>query len=504
MDKIKKNTIIFLPVFVAFVLIGAGSLVVDKKSKNISDFNYIDKGANLHNDPKINNSWFGGADGNKKNIILITIDTLRADHLGFMGYPRDTSPFLDKLASESVVFKNAFTVNPLTTPAHASIFTGIYPEENNVIKNLEKLDDRFTTLAEYLQENEYNTAAFVSSINVINCNLEQGFDFFNKNSDDNDWDFENMTGYKKMFVAKEYRSAYKVVDRAIRWMDDQAGDDSFFIWIHFNDAHKKVMSAGQSYEDVNTDSNSSNNEIIDFLKNEQKINLPLLEKDYNYIFRKFDRSGNLVPPDLLNNTDMYGLKVINRYDGAIQAIDRQIGVLYGYLEEKFTKKSNLWIITSDHGIGLGSHNYYDHLDNIYNEQLLAPIIIHSTGNKKHKTVDSIVESIDILPTIAGIVGFSLSDEIDGESLLPLTLNDNIVDGLAYSIHPLPNIVSLQSNKYKYILHKKASESGLDELYDIESDPLELTNLIDMDELSEVREMLKNKILKNIMSAEFAR
>jgi len=113
-------------------------------------------------------------------IILITIDTLRADHLGCYGYPRQTSPFIDKLARDGILFRRAFAHMSMTAPSHASIFTSLYPIQHYVLKNLHRLDDSFLTMAEVFSTMGYQTAGFVSTwfFEPSSSNLSQGFDVF--------------------------------------------------------------------------------------------------------------------------------------------------------------------------------------------------------------------------------------------------------------------------------------------------------------------------------------
>jgi arylsulfatase A-like enzyme len=114
-----------------------------------------------------------------ERIILITIDTLRSDHLGCYGYPRNTSPFIDSLAEKGILFTNVFTTMPSTTPAHASLFTSKFPKQLNVLKNGHILDEKYLTMAEYLQKLDYFTAGIVSTNIHFKLNkLDQGFNYF--------------------------------------------------------------------------------------------------------------------------------------------------------------------------------------------------------------------------------------------------------------------------------------------------------------------------------------
>lgn len=128
-------------------------------------------------------------------IILITIDTLRADHLGCYGYPRDTSPFIDSLAKRGILFQKALCPMATTSPSHVSIFTSLYPIQHNVLKNGHKLSDEFVTLAELLREINYKTAGIVSTgAHFKPGNIDQGFEYFNN-------------------MPEEYQGKYRVAEK---------------------------------------------------------------------------------------------------------------------------------------------------------------------------------------------------------------------------------------------------------------------------------------------------
>jgi len=191
------------------------------------------------------------------NVILITIDTLRADHLGCYGYPRQTSPFIDKLARDGILFRRAFASMPTTAPSHASIFTSLYPLQHKVLKNSHILNDSFLTLAELLSAMNYQTAAFVSAVPVSRSNLSQGtnlsqgFDVFDgrtkKANKKGLYRWANKIGlyrwankkglYRRANKKGLYRKAKGTVDAAIKWLDERRSTDRFFLWIHLFDPH---------------------------------------------------------------------------------------------------------------------------------------------------------------------------------------------------------------------------------------------------------------------------
>jgi len=162
------------------------------------------------------------------NIVLITLDTTRADHLGCYGYSKNTSPNIDKLAKNGILFRHAFTPVPLTLPSHCSILTGMYPSTHNVHNNgLYQLNQNFFTLPEVLKEKGYQTAAFISSFTLDSrFGLDQGFDYYDDQFNQN----EALKNYRSE------RNAAEVYNAFLKWFQ-QRSSEKFFCWIHFFDPH---------------------------------------------------------------------------------------------------------------------------------------------------------------------------------------------------------------------------------------------------------------------------
>jgi arylsulfatase A-like enzyme len=416
-------------------------------------------------------------DNEIKNVIFITIDTLRADHLGFMGYPRNTSPFLDKLAKESFLFKNAYTVISSTNPSHASMFTSLYANQHKLTNNYEILDDSFITMAEFFKEKNFKTNAFVAIPDYFSrSNLDQGFDVF-------------MGPENKSEISKE------IVNLLIGSIANNNSDNNF-LWAHFWEPHFPYQDRTSSdYVKKFQLSKEKEDKFIDFWTKEQGINKEIYMEPSKDIM----------------------IDVLNSYDTEILVVDREIERLYNYFEESGLNEKTLWIITIDHGEGLGSHNFYEHVGMLYEEQLLTPIIFAfpSSFLAEPKIIEDVVENIDILPTLAEIIGFSLNDqkkEKQGDSFLSKILTNsksksdknvfswsgNIKGGKRFK-SPIGEIIksssgtgekfSIQNKKYKYIYNLKKEN----EFYDLLKDPLENNNLINLD--IEDKNLLKKLLLE---------
>ena len=296
------------------------------------------------------------------NVVLITIDTVRADHIGCYGDRQAHTPTLYALAREGVLFRTAVSQVPLTLPSHCSIMTGTYPTLHGVRDNLGyTLGDNPPTLATLLKKNGYATAAFVGAV-VLDARrgLNQGFDtysspFARKLSRNNPLVF-NLPDLR--------RPAEEVVNDALSWMRAQprGADRPFCVWIHLYDPH--------------------------------------LPYDPPEPFRS-----------LLNT----------RYDGAIAYADDATGKFLAYLREHSLYDPTLIIAASDHGESLGEHGENTHGYFIYDSTLLVPLIIKPPAGAKIslRRVEAPARSIDIAPTVLQFLGIPSAPSMQGSGLISL-------------------------------------------------------------------------------------
>lgn len=360
------------------------------------------------------------------NVLLVTIDTLRADHLPLYGYENGKTPNLDRLAGDGVLFKTAVSHAPLTLVSHSSILTGTYPFFHGVRNNGSyHAPDALNTAAEIFGAHGYDTAAFVGSF-VLDSRfgLDQGFDVY---------DDDMIDGRQKhsLFEFKD-RIAENVISRVLAWFEKRPKDDQaapFFLWVHLFDPHKE-------YE----------------------------------------------PPEPYRSEF-----AANLYDGEIAYTDSQLGRLFDRLKADGLYDDTLIAVTSDHGESMGEHGELTHSIFIYNATTWVPLIIKAPGNEFAGTVVAqLAQHIDMLPTlldiskIGGAADEALIEDIQGSSLLPAMEGDP--DGgevYAYAESYLPKFyykwsppVSIRSGNYKYI-HLPTPE-----LYDMRADPDELINIFE--------------------------
>lgn len=379
------------------------------------------------------------------NVVLVTIDTLRADRLGLYGYPRPTSPYLDTLGREGVVFWHAVAASSHTAPSHATILTGLYPEQHRVLVNGQELDRQIPSLAGIARSGGLETGGFVS-VRFL-AGLGAGFDTFDSD----------------VPQGEVFRTADGTVDRAIQWLQNRK-PGRFALWVHVYDPHQHVVTTRMpepEYRLMQEDSARRGEELLYFLKQE-----------HGY------------PRDHLS-------EATDRYDAQIAFVDRQIRRLFEVVSEVAPEGRTLRVITADHGEGLGNHGLEGHGKHLYQEQVRAPLIIHGdTQRLRHGVVMNLVRHVDVMPTIAELLGVELNESLlrlEGVSLAPLLANPRAAlpieaafsqrrppDERRLRIGWEPGIkLAAQDEGHKYILNPEPPH----EFYDLRRDPNELRNLI---------------------------
>ena len=382
------------------------------------------------------------------NVVLVTLDTLRADHLGAYGYPRAVSPFLDELAAGGVLFERAVSSSSHTAPAHASIFTSTYPAHHRVLVNGAALAEGIPTLAGLLAGGGFETAACLS-VRFI-TGLTGGFG--------------SVDGPESKQVA--HRPADETVDAAIRWLDGRRAQRRFLLWVHLYDVHQtgeRHTPPAAELERMQADSRERGAE---------------LRKTWTEL-HGVETTAELA-------------RLVDRYDAQIAFVDREVRRLF----ERVGKSAGrtLWVITGDHGEALGDHDFIGHGQHIYEEQLRVPLILHGDGLQAGR-VRTLVRHVDLLPTVLELVDLPAAFQGEGRSLVPVLRGGGLTQPAPYAYsqrrppHPRPAymrppfppewdwepglVLAARGERYKYILHTE----GEDEFFDLERDPRELHNLI---------------------------
>lgn len=394
--------------------------------------------------------WLTGCSKKKQriskqpNIVLISIDTLRADHLGCYGYPRPTSPIIDKFASGGVLFEDLMATSPWTLPSHGSMLMGLYPNRHGLKSYESALAKDIRTLADILKENGYSTTAVINSHCLSHrYGLNRGFDDFT---------------YLREVL--DQRAPSGVGIEGIKRLETY-GSKPFFLFLHFFDVHSDYCSLPfyekQFINPYKGNANGTTSQLIRFCLGEIK----------------FDEAG-------INH-------LIDLYDASIRQMDDVIGNLLRFLKVKKLLDRSLVIITSDHGEEFMEHGGVLHSQTQYQEVLRIPLIMCGPDIPKSKRIEEAVSLVDIMPTILSYAGINASDSLDGfdvtcllqanSSKLPsryIFAEANKPTGPDQREELIDNKLAVRNPRYKLQYNKLTKDM---QLYDLQNDPMEKTNVL---------------------------
>ncbi len=415
------------------------------------------------------------------NVILVTLDTVRADRLGCYGNQRIMTPNLDRLASEGVRFDSAFTPVPSTLPSHSSIMTGTYPAYHGVHDNgVYRLGAEMTTLAESFGEAGYSTGAFVSAYVLDRqFGLGQGFEVYDDDMDEPLLKRDRETLEEARELPEQTRSwlirqtepfqrrANVVAGRAIRWLS-QVESRPFFLWVHFFDPHMSYQPPSPWDQRYDPDYRG---ELDGTMSS----------------FLRLARPAAGMPARPVPAADFEHM--IALYDGEVSFMDQWIGRLLQVVREApGLWRNTLVVVVGDHGEGFGEHGqYWEHNGQIFDEVMRVPLILKLPGARAvDPVVSRLVGTVDIAPTILEEAGLPQPAGIQGESLLGKAAAGRDGPGRLLLMEALRerqavetpySWLGLRGNRYKLILHL---DEGLEVLkagfYDVAADPAERLSL----------------------------
>jgi arylsulfatase A-like enzyme len=312
----------------------------------------------------------------RPDVILVSIDTLRADHLSCYGHDRPTSPFMDGLAANGVRFDHARSTSPWTLPAHTTMLSGQLPSTHQVSDDHLVLDDSVSVLPEVMAAAGYRTGGSVATLYVgRKFGFDRGFSFF----DDHDIKTEraNLRGDV---------NAPDVIESAVDWIEDLPVGEPLFLFLHFYDVHYHYDPPAPYDTMFDRAPKKSDRRFRNYYSHKKK---PLTEAQLAH--------------------------QLAQYDEAIRYMDDQLAALHKLMGDAGRKQR--WVITSDHGEEFGERGSWGHAHSLYAEQLRVPLILSGAGIPSGVVVKEAVGIHDIAPTIAGWVGATMS-QADGINLAP--------------------------------------------------------------------------------------
>ena len=414
------------------------------------------------------------ADSESPNVVLIVLDTLRADHLSAYGYARKTTPFLDSILTESVLFENSYSNAPWTIPSHASIFTGLHSFAHQATLEHVYLREEIDTLAEILGANGFQTAAFVANPWIgEHTGLAQGFARFRTAGIGSVKDMYLLT--RLSHSCSEDQGAQIALEQFKRWITQHA-DERFFIFINLMEMHLPYGQVPEPFSSTYTTRTVEDRELTKQIT----YNLP----EYFCRKRQLDES---------RKTSALAL-----YDGALNYLDSILQRIYTLLHDRQLLDDTLLVITSDHGEHLGEDKgrLIDHQFSMRDELFRVPLIVRYPRlfNPGHRE-DELVQGVDLFPTILEAVGIPIPAGTQGRSLLHRNESQDTRPIVSeYFTHEAPLLNKLaqmsptcdfsqfsrrlrvvrKDSRYKLLL----SSEGDRHLYDLQVDPEEKIDLID--------------------------
>ncbi len=371
----------------------------------------------------------------KPNLILISVDTLRQDHLGIYGYDRNTSPNIDRLLKSGAWFDKADCNVPLTTPSFASLMSSRYPHETGATRNGIPMLDGMETLSEILKQNGYSTAAILSNwpLKKNLSNLQKGFDLYDDKFYEKRWLFFN-----------DERDAKEVTSLAASWLESKP-KPPFLLWAHYSEPHSPY------------------------------------QFHRGFVFNEPNR------PDTETQTK------IDAYDSEVAYADSQIGILLNKIRELKLDQNSLIVFIADHGENLGEHGYLGHGRYLYQESIRIPFGVSGPGIPSNQKIESQAELLDFAPTALGYLGIPPGKMMRGRNLIqpikgeipweknrliyletfPGAVRGEGAQNLANTKKPI--WIGFQLNEVKLLYYIPGSRW---QMLNLNADPQELKNLAD--------------------------
>jgi arylsulfatase A-like enzyme len=413
-----------------------------------------------------------------QNTLLVTIDSLRADHVGHLGYSRDTTPNIDRLADKGASFTNAFAQACNTRPSFPSILTSAYA---TMYGGYESISEEQTVVSEVFQQEGYETAGFHSNLYLsADLGYGRGFDTFYDSKTDPSLTARLRQGVKDRLnpdsivykvlasavdtaerqaganIGSVYVSADEITDRAIEWIEETDTDSPHFLWVHYMDVHHPYVPPPQYQREFRDE--------------------PISERRAIKLRRKMIEEPDTVTDDELAD-------ILDLYDSEIRFCDSEIDRLVSQSKEAWGDVNVM--VTSDHGEAFGEHGTFSHHPNFYEEVIRVPLVFDDGDHDGE--YDEFVGLIDIPPTLVDAAGLSIPDSFHGETLYKLFDGDwrrDAILGDWVNTDTGEERFAYRDDRWKYIRHGSGEE-----LYDLVDDPEEKENVVDehKDVVDECRE-----------------
>lgn len=397
-----------------------------------------------------------------RRVFLITVDTLRADHLGWHGYPRDTSPRLDEWVERGVVFERAIIQWPKTGPSFASMFTSLYPHTTGLINRAaQTIPDDYLALPAWFQERGFTTAAVISNP-VLSRELGwgRGFDRYEQTwVDQATLDaVDELPVEQRPMAFRRHVWADRVNELAKPLLASLASEERLFVWLHYTDPHAPYLLQPGTGNPFLDDEHYTSDEIVDLTGAEGRALGDQRELRY----------------------------YVAQYDANVRVTDRAIGAILDEIAALGMEDGSLFVMTSDHGEELAEHGVpFEHGPVPYNSSVHVPLaVVGEPWVDAGARVAQPVELIGLFPTLVELLGEPMPEGFEGRSWAPLlagwTAAEEDADPVAFADAGAyqRHLRSIQDQEWQLVLRPptREREKPLIEIYHLPSDPLQLEDV----------------------------
>jgi arylsulfatase A-like enzyme len=377
-----------------------------------------------------------------RNLILISIDTLRADHLGCYGYERETSPGLDRVAGTGVLFEDASAAAPWTVPAHMSMLTGVYTRTHGIDGWRKAARKELPLLAEILAENGFSTAGFV---NVHLLDAKRGFG-------------GGFQVYERIPTTRRPRGTTpRMIEEARGWLRDRGGS-RFFLFLHLYDVHSDFDASPRYQALFSGDYDGSVDGSTAQLR----------------AYRKRELAETWDAADARRLRDLY--------DAGIRQLDDQLAGFFRFLEQEGIAKRTLVIVTSDHGEELLDHGDVLHGRSLHEELVHVPLIMTGPGIPAGLRIAGAASHVDIVPTALSVLGIANPPDLDGRDLSLAWRAPSRWESDRYVFAEADLWLAMRKGNFRRSVRRGRFKLHYDHLtrsktvFDLEKDPAETTDI----------------------------
>lgn len=415
------------------------------------------------------------------NLILISVDTLRADHMGVYGYDKNTTPNIDKWAKDAIIFNNMRTIIPTTYPSFSMLMTSKTPFESGIYSNsvgddgpspgLIPINQTTATLAQFLHQSGFKTAAFINtdSLDGELTNMNKGFDIYEK------FPWLPLHGPN---IKEEYKS-FLNINASLNWLE-KIQKKRFFMWVHLMEPHSPYLPTKEFACKFGAQycSEISERGVYDLEYDRQKL---------------MQCRPQGLPEEKVNLFK-------NLYDGEIGVADKLIKQIFDKIDAEKLNKNTIVVFYGDHGEGFDHNFYFTHNHNLYDSFVKIPFIVKFPLLNKLIKENANLQNIQIMPTLLSLLGIKYNE--NQFSISPFTnlfLNKNTKNPspeYMYYVNDSLTKYAIQYKNYKYIYSLPTSclyNNQTEELYDLHADPQENKNIINRN--IKIATTLKNELYK---------